>query len=141
MALSKEKTSASRIIGLQFSILSPEEIMNNCYRIAQRALDIYKINLQSISKHEYDLKSKCSIVYPDNYCILGCFIDKKLVGFADYPTLGPTHAELDGKRIMKLFKNIKSFYPKNGKETRKAIYNSYKNKGPNFISLKTDHDY
>ena len=68
-------------------------------------------------------------------------VNVKLVGFADYPTLGPTHAELDGKRIMKLFKNIKSFYPKNGKETHKAIYNSYRNKGPNFISLKTDHDY
>ena len=33
----------------------------------------------------------------------------KLVGFADYPNLGPTHAELDAPRLMKLFKNIKSF--------------------------------
>ena len=37
----------------------------------------------------------------------------KLVGFADYPALGPSHSELDAKRIMKLFKNIKSFFPKN----------------------------
>ena len=36
----------------------------------------------------------------------------KLVGFADYPTLGPTHSELNGKKIVKLFKNIKSFFPK-----------------------------
>ena len=27
-----------------------------------------------------------------------------LVGFADYPNLGPTHAELDAPRLMKLFK-------------------------------------
>ena len=33
-----------------------------------------------------------------------------LVGFADYPTLGPSHAEIDGKKLMKLFKNIDSFF-------------------------------
>ena len=41
----------------------------------------------------------------------------KLVGFADYPTLGPTHSELNAKKLMSLMKNIKSFYPKNSKET------------------------
>jgi len=65
-------------------------------------------------------------------------VNVKLVGFADYPTLGPTHAELDGKRLMKLFKNIKSFFPKNGDETQSTIYQSYKDKGPTFISLKSD---
>ena len=29
----------------------------------------------------------------------------KLVGFADYPTLGPTHSELNAKYMMRLFKN------------------------------------
>ena len=38
-----------------------------------------------------------------------------LVGFADYPSLGPTHAELNGKKLMQLMKNIKSFYRKNGR--------------------------
>ena len=61
-----------------------------------------------------------------------------LVGFADYPTLGPTHAEMDAKKIMKLFKNIKSYFPKNSKETESAVYKSYKSKGPTFLSLKTD---
>ena len=37
----------------------------------------------------------------------------KLVGFADYPNLGPTHAELNGKKLMSMFKNIKSYFPKN----------------------------
>ena len=36
----------------------------------------------------------------------------KLVGFADYPTLGPTHSEIDGKALMKLFNNITSFFRK-----------------------------
>ena len=36
----------------------------------------------------------------------------KLVGFADYPNLGPTHAELNAPKLMKLFKNIKSFLDK-----------------------------
>ena len=61
----------------------------------------------------------------------------KLVGYADYPTLGPTHAEINGEKMMSLFKNIKSFFPKNIKETRTAVLKSYKNNGPNFISLKS----
>ena len=61
----------------------------------------------------------------------------KLVGFADYPTLGPSHTELNGKKMMSLFKNIKSYYPKSIKETEKAVLNCYKNKGPTFVSLKT----
>ena len=65
-------------------------------------------------------------------------VNVNLVGFADYPTLGPSHAELDGERLMKLFKNIKSFFPKNGDETESAIYQSYKKDGPTFISLKSD---
>ena len=63
----------------------------------------------------------------------------KLVGFADYPTLGPTHSELNGKKISKLFKNIKSYFPKDTIETEKKILKCYKNKGPNFISLKSDN--
>ena len=29
-------------------------------------------------------------------------VNVKLVGFADYPSLGPSHAELDAKKMMKL---------------------------------------
>ena len=65
-------------------------------------------------------------------------VNVNLVGFADYPTLGQSHAELDGERLMKLFKNIESFFPKNGDETEAAIYQSYKKNGPTFISLKSD---
>ena len=49
-------------------------------------------------------------------------VNVKLVGFADYPTLGPTHSELDGKRLMGLFNNISSFFPKDGKETSKILH-------------------
>ena len=66
-------------------------------------------------------------------------VNVKLVGFADYPTLGPTHSELNGKKISKIFKNIKSYFPKNTIETEKNILKCYKNKGPNFISLKSDN--
>ena len=45
-------------------------------------------------------------------------INIKLVGFSDYPTLGPTHTELNGKKLMNLFKNINSYFPKNGLETK-----------------------
>ena len=63
-----------------------------------------------------------------------------LVGFADYPSLGPTHAELNGKKLMQLMKNIKSFYPKNGSETEVIIKKTHKIVGPTFLSLKNDKD-
>ena len=62
----------------------------------------------------------------------------KLVGFADYPNLGPSHSELNAKKTMKVFKNIKSFFPKNSEQTKKLIHKCYKIKGPTFVSLKTD---
>ena len=35
-------------------------------------------------------------------------VDVKLVGFSDYQTLGPTHTELNGKKLLQFFKNITS---------------------------------
>jgi len=66
-------------------------------------------------------------------------VNVNLVGFADYPTLGPTHSELNAKHLMKLFKNINSYFPENSKETEKFILKCNKSKGPNFISLKNDN--
>ena len=65
-------------------------------------------------------------------------VNVKLVGYSDYPTLGPTHTELNGKKLMHLFKNITSYFPRNGDETEKVIYQAYEKKGPAFISLKSD---
>ena len=65
-------------------------------------------------------------------------VNVKLVGFADYPKLGPTHAELNAKKTMSLFKNIKSYFPKNSSETSKFVKMSYNSTNPTFISLKTD---
>ena len=62
----------------------------------------------------------------------------KLVGYCDYPTLGPTHATLNDKYLMKIFKNIKSHFPRNGKETKKIVLSVAKSKSPSFISLKSD---
>ena len=65
-------------------------------------------------------------------------VNVKLVGFADYPTLGPTHSEMDAKKLMGLFNNIKSYFPKDGDQTEEVVIKSYNYNGPNFISLKTD---
>lgn len=65
-------------------------------------------------------------------------VNVNLVGFADYPELGPTHSEKDGEKLMSLFKNIKSFFPKDSAETEDCVHKCYKNLGPNFISLKAD---
>ena len=65
-------------------------------------------------------------------------VNVKLIGFADYATLGPTHRELDGEKLMRLFTNITSCFPKDGDETESMVYEAYQNKGPVFISLKSD---
>jgi transketolase len=65
-------------------------------------------------------------------------VNVNLVGFADYPTLGPTHSEINAKELMKLFNNIESFFPSNGDETEKMILQAYERNGPSFISLKSD---
>ena len=62
----------------------------------------------------------------------------KLIGFADYPTLGPSHSELNGIKLMKLFKNIRSYFPKNSTETEKITKKISKITGPCFVSLKSD---
>ena len=65
-------------------------------------------------------------------------VNVKLVGFSDYPTLGPTHTELDGKKMMQMFKNITSFFPLDGNETQTMVKEAYKKNRPAFISLKSD---
>ena len=53
-------------------------------------------------------------------------VNVKLVGFADYPKLGPTHAETNAQKIMELFKNIKPYFPKNSIETEKMVLEAQK---------------
>ena len=65
-------------------------------------------------------------------------VNVNLVGYADYPNLGPTHKELNAKKTMELFNNIESFFPSDGDETEKVILQAYEKEGPSFISLKSD---
>ena len=65
-------------------------------------------------------------------------VNVKLVGFADYSTLGPTHAELNGEKVMQLFTNIMPLFPKDGDETESMVHQAYDKNGPAFISLKSD---
>ena len=67
-------------------------------------------------------------------------VNVKLVGFADYPKLGPSHSELDAKKLMSLFNNIKSYFPKDSDKTEKNVYETYESKKPSFISLKSDNE-
>ena len=65
-------------------------------------------------------------------------VNVNLVGYADYPNLGPTHKELNAKKTMELFNNIESFFPSDGDETEKMVFQAYERDGPSFISLKSD---
>lgn len=63
-----------------------------------------------------------------------------LVGYADYPTHGPTHRPLNAEGLSALFQNVKSYFPKNSEETRQAMLEAYESKEPAFISLKRDNE-
>lgn len=65
-------------------------------------------------------------------------VDVKLIGYADYPTQGPTHAEIDAPWLMSRFKNIVSYFPKNSQEARDFLLASHERENPAFISLKNN---
>ena len=65
-------------------------------------------------------------------------VNVKLVGYADYPTQGPTHAELDARGLISLLNNVACYTPKNSEEAREALVKSYQSNGPAFVSLKRD---
>lgn len=61
-----------------------------------------------------------------------------LVGNADYPTHGPTHRPLDPEGLIRLFKNVQGYFPRNQMETEKAMLDAYLIAGPSIICLKKD---
>jgi transketolase len=63
-----------------------------------------------------------------------------LVGFADYPTHGPTHRLLDEK-IVDLFKNVQSFFPRNGQEAERYMIEAYVSKSPSIVCLKNEGNH
>lgn len=65
-------------------------------------------------------------------------VNVKIIGYADYPGQGPTHAELDLTKTFSTVKNLITYFPKNSEETRRAILESYEHQKPTFISLKQD---
>lgn len=70
--------------------------------------------------------------------IEGQNVNVKLVGYADYPTLGATHAEIDARWSVSRFKNIISYFPTNTEETKTFVIESHKHERPSFISLKSN---
>jgi len=62
-----------------------------------------------------------------------------LMGYDDYPHHGPTHRALNAPEMVKLFKNIISFFPENNKETKEAMEKAHSLKCPTFIKLKRDN--
>src|SRR6056300_1538477 len=53
-----------------------------------------------------------------------------LIGYADYPTHGPTHRPLNAEYLVKIFKNIKGFFPSSSEETSEIINDVYQKKIP-----------
>lgn len=80
-------------------------------------------------------------------------VNVKLVGYADYPTQGPTHTEINprgwikdlnvfaGKYFDTTRNILEAYFPKNSGETKEVLIESYNNKKPSFISLKKDSNF
>lgn len=64
-------------------------------------------------------------------------VNVKLVGYADYPDQGPTHAEvITINTCPYLFTNMLCFFPISASDTERVLGLSYKSEKPTFISLK-----
>ncbi len=63
-------------------------------------------------------------------------VNVKLIGYADYPDQGITHAEIDAPYLMRMFRNIDSYFPIDSDGTRIALNWSYSVERPTFISMK-----
>jgi len=63
-----------------------------------------------------------------------------LIGYADYPSHGPTHRPLNIEVLCKCFKNIKCYFPANYDEAYSSIMQVWHSKLPGFISLRRDHE-
>ena len=61
-----------------------------------------------------------------------------LIGQADYPTHGPTHRPLNPEGLVGLLKNTFGYFPRNQKETEKAMIDAYLMKKPAIICIKRD---
>lgn len=61
-----------------------------------------------------------------------------LIGNSDYPTHGPTHRPLDAEKLIGLLKNTFGYFPRNMRETEKAMIDAYLMKKPAIICLKRD---
>jgi transketolase len=64
-----------------------------------------------------------------------------LIGYADYPTHGPTHRPLNAEGLIGLFKNIVGYFPRNAQETEKMMIEAYISKRPSIICLKKDGNH
>ena len=59
-----------------------------------------------------------------------------LVGYDDYPKLGPTHKCLNIEKTMELFGNINSYFPSNLASLKSNLNDAFSRVGPCFINLK-----
>ena len=59
-----------------------------------------------------------------------------LIGYADYPTHGPTHRALNAERLCQCFKNLRSYFPQTAQEAHDNIIAAFNCGHPVFVSLK-----
>lgn len=64
-----------------------------------------------------------------------------LIGYADYPTHGPTHRPLNAERLVSCFKNIAGYFPRNDLETERYMIEAYISKRPSIICLKSNGNH
>jgi len=63
-----------------------------------------------------------------------------LIGYSDYPVHGITHRPLDAEGLIKILPNTTGYFPRNSKETHKAMTDAHLINKPAIICLKKDPD-
>ena len=61
-----------------------------------------------------------------------------LIGYADYPTHGPTHRPLNARGLISLFKNIDGYFPHTAAETHNVMIKAYLKNKPAVICLQKE---
>ena len=64
-------------------------------------------------------------------------VNVKLVGYADYPDHGPTHATLDWIVIQHTLQNTVNYFPETRRDVRDYLLSSYQHQKPTIIHLKS----
>jgi transketolase len=61
-----------------------------------------------------------------------------MIGYDSYPIYGMSHMTRDPEALIRLFRNVRGFFPKTAQEAEGCIYDAYLLGKPSFVCLKRE---